>query len=207
MENKRIPIPTFQRLSLYLRELEHMQRKERVKTVSSSKLAAALSLTDSQVRKDLAYFGQFGHRGLGYNIVKLSESLKKILGRNIIRSTIIIGAGNLGSALASYSEFSHRGFPIEGVFDVDKKKIGKKINGLVIRDMDTLEKVIAKKNITMAIIAVNAIHAQSVVDRLVESGIKGILSFAPIAVTVPEGVFLRTVDISVEIEQVAVHME
>ena len=207
MSLKQIPPPTLERLSLYLRELNHIQKTEGAGTIASSRLARALGINDAQVRKDLAYFGNFGRRGLGYNIDMLIQELKTILGRNVVRPTILVGVGNLGSSLAKHKDFFTRGYPIKAIFDSDPKKVGRRCGNNVIQSMENLEEVVKQERITLAIVAVPSNYAQPIVDRLAACGIAGILNFAPVAVSVPKGVFLRSVDLPVELEQIAIHLD
>jgi redox-sensing transcriptional repressor len=207
MSLKQIPPPTLERLSLYLRELNHIQRTEGAGTIASSRLARALGINDAQVRKDLAYFGNFGRRGLGYNIDMLVQELKTILGRNVVRPTILVGVGNLGASLAKHKDFFTRGYPIKAIFDSDPKKVGRRCGNNIIQSMEKLEEVIKLERITLAIVAVPSSYAQPIVDRLAACGIAGILNFAPVAVSVPKGVLLRSVDLPVELEQIAIHLD
>ena len=179
-----IPNPAVRRLSLYLRQLEAFQRKDR-RTISSKQLGESLGLTDAQVRKDLAYFGQFGHPGIGYRVEDLIAQVRKILGTDKTWNVLLIGAGNLGRALLAYRGFERKGFRLAAVFDADPSKIGKKQGPFTIQSLTELESTVQKQNIRLAILAVPADSAQDVADRLVEAGIKGIFNFAPISITVP----------------------
>jgi len=200
-----VPAPAVRRLSLYLRELESFLRHDR-QTVSSKQLGEALGLTDAQVRKDLAYFGQFGHPGIGYRVDELVTRIRCILGTDRNWNVLLVGAGNLGSALLSYRGFSKKGFQIVAVFDNDPKKIGQRIGPertLEIIGIDRLAAVIAERDIQMAIISIPAEQAQPVADALVAAGIKAILNFAPASLTVPESVPMASVDLAVHLEQLA----
>src|SRR5437870_1903696 len=167
-----IPNPAVRRLSLYLRQLEAFARKDR-KTISSKQLGESLGLTDAQVRKDLAYFGQFGHPGIGYRVDELIIKVKQILGTDKIWSVLLVGAGNLGRALLAYRGFDAKGFRIAAVFDTDPAKIGKRQGGFIIQPPSELAATIQKDNIRLAIIAVPADAAQEVADQLVDAGIRG----------------------------------
>ena len=199
------PAPAVRRLSLYLRELESIHR-ERQRTISSKQLGEALNLTDAQVRKDLAYFGQFGHPGIGYRVDELIARIRCILGTDRTWNALLIGAGNLGSALLSYRGFTKKGFRIIAVFDNDPRKIGQRIGeppGLEVLDFARLDELVKAHDIQMGMISVPAHVAQSVADALVAAGIKGILNFAPASITVPEEVSMASVDLAVHLEQLA----
>lgn len=197
-----IPNPAVRRLSLYLRQLEVFQRNDR-RTVSSKQLGESLGLTDAQVRKDLAYFGQFGHPGVGYKVEDLIAQVRRILGTDKIWNVLLAGAGNLGRALLAYKGFEKKGFRLAAVFDADPNKIGKKFSSFVIQPPDELQATIQRLSIRLAIIAVPTEHAQQVADQLVEAGIRGILNFAPLSLTVPPHVALSAVDLAVQLEQLS----
>src|SRR5215212_7729906 len=209
MEHSRpdlIPNPAVRRLSLYLRQLEAFQRKDR-RTISSKQLGESLGLTDAQVRKDLAYFGQFGHPGIGYRVEDLIAQVRKILGTDKTWNVLLIGAGNLGRALIAYKGFEKKGFRLAAVFDADATKIGKtsarNASPLPVQPLSELVPTIQKNNIRLAIIAVPADNAQDVADQLVAAGIRGILNFAPVSITVPPDVALTAVDLAVQLEQLS----
>jgi redox-sensing transcriptional repressor len=195
-----IPNPAVRRLSLYLRQLESFKRKDR-RTISSRQLGDALGLTDAQVRKDLAYFGQFGHPGIGYRVDDLIHQVKRILGTDKVWNVLLVGAGNLGRALSAYKGFNAKGFRLVSIFDADPAKVGRKLGPFVIQSMAELPSVVQKQNIRLGMVAVPGDFAQGVVDQLVAAGIRGILNFAPTSVTVPSHVALNAVDLSVQLEQ------
>lgn len=200
-----VPAPAVRRISLYLRELELLLANDR-KTISSKELGAALGYTDAQVRKDLAYFGQFGHPGIGYRVNELIARIRSILGTDRIWKALVVGAGNLGQALASYRGFIKKGFEIVAVFDNDPARIGGQIggaSGLRVLASERLPDTVREQNIELGILAVPAEAAQRVADQLVVAGIKGILNFAPTSITVPERVALASVDLAVHLEQLA----
>ena len=197
-----IPNPAVRRLSLYLRQLESFQKKDR-RTISSKQLGESLGLTDAQVRKDLAYFGQFGHPGIGYRVDDLISQVRKILGTDKTWNVLLIGAGNLGRALMSYKGFEKKGFRISAVFDADKALSGKKYGPLLIQHMSELEATVQKLNIRLAVMAVPADSAQDVADQLVAAGVRGLLNFAPVSITVPQDVALNAVDLAVQLEQLS----
>jgi redox-sensing transcriptional repressor len=152
------------------------------------------------VRKDLSCFGQFGTRGLGYPVCQLKETIARILGLYRVWNVALVGVGNLGVSLISYKEFKRQGFHIVAAFDNDPSKIGKKRRDLTILNVNDLPQVIKKKNIVLAIVAVPKIAAQSVVDLLVQAGLKMILNFAPVSLKAPPGVTIRNVNIAIELE-------
>jgi redox-sensing transcriptional repressor len=197
-----IPIPAVRRLSLYLRQLEAFKRKDR-RTISSKQLGESLGLTDAQVRKDLAYFGQFGHPGIGYRVDELISQVRHILGTDKTWNVLLIGAGNLGRALLAYKGFETKGFSVVAVFDNDPSKVGRKINQYTIQHLDQLQETIRQQSIRLAILAVPADHAQDVADQLVQAGIRGLLNFAPVSITVPPEVALNAVDLAVQLEQIS----
>lgn len=197
-----IPNPAVRRLSLYLRQLEAFQRKDRL-TISSKQLGESLGLTDAQVRKDFAYFGQFGHPGIGYRVDDLITQVRKILGTDKTWNVLLVGAGNLGRALLAYRGFEKKGFRLTAVFDADPAKIGRKHASFLIQPLTELAATIQKQNIRLGIIAVPADSAQEVADQLVAAGIRGILNFAPISITVPPDIGLTGVDLAVQLEQLS----
>jgi redox-sensing transcriptional repressor len=197
-----VPNPAVRRLSLYLRQLESFKRKDR-RTVSSKQLGESLGLTDAQVRKDFAYFGQFGHPGIGYRVDDLIAQVRRILGTDKTWNVLLVGAGNLGRALMAYRGFDQKGFRLVAVFDADAGKIGKKHGPFVIQNLNELTDTVQKQNIKLAMIAVPADHAQEVADILVAAGVRGLLNFAPISLTVPEDVALNAVDLAVQLEQLS----
>jgi redox-sensing transcriptional repressor len=197
-----VPNPAVRRLSLYLRQLEAFKRKDR-RTISSKQLGESLNLTDAQVRKDLAYFGQFGHPGIGYRVDDLIAQVKRILGTDKIWNVLLVGAGNLGRALMAYKGFNAKGFRLTNVFDASAQLVGKKIGSFTVQPMTELQSTIQKNQIRLAMLAVPADNAQEVVDQLVGAGIRGILNFAPTSVNVPPNIALNAVDLSVQLEQLS----
>lgn len=195
-----IPDPTIRRLSLYLRQLENLLKQERI-TVSSKQLGQSLGLTDAQVRKDLAYFGTFGHPGVGYNIQELLTRIRQILGTDKSWNVILVGAGNLGRALLSYSGFAAKGLILVAAFDSDPAKINTVISGHTILPCEQLQDVIRTHDVRLAILTVPPDAAQTVADQLVQAGIKGILNFSPASLNVPSTVALQSVDLALQLEQ------
>jgi redox-sensing transcriptional repressor len=171
--------------------------------VSSQGLARESGVTSAQVRKDLSYFGNFGKRGLGYSVPRLKKEIRLILGLNRRWRVALIGAGNIGSALFSYKEFHRQGFDFAGVFDVSADRVGQDWRDLKVRHIDELEAEASRLGMEIGVIAVPARAAQSVADRLVAAGMRGILNFAHRRIQVPPRVALRTVNLSIELESLA----
>jgi redox-sensing transcriptional repressor len=190
------------RVSLYLRQLESFQRQGHT-TVSSSQLGAALTINNAQVRKDLAFFGQFGYPGIGYRIEELIVALRRILGIDREWPLALVGLGNLGRALLRYRGFRSRGFHVAALFDNDPQKIGKTHDGMVVEAIEAMPRVVAGRSITLAVLSVPAEAAQRVADQMVACGILGILNFAPVPLSVPPSVNVVAVDLSVQLEHLA----
>jgi redox-sensing transcriptional repressor len=205
MKFEDIPAPAVFRLSFYLRQLEVFQRAEK-HTISSKQLGDALGYSDAQVRKDLAYFGQFGHPGIGYRVEELISQLRKILGTDKVWNVLLIGAGNLGRALIAYRGFLRKGFRLAAIFDADERKVGQAFGEMTVRPMDKLAAIAAEQNIKLAILSVPAESAQAVADKLVGAGIRGILNFAPVSISVPADVSIQGVDLAVQLEQLSFKM-
>lgn len=197
-----VPRAVIARLSLYLRELQHL-RREGHETISSLELGRLLGFTDAQVRKDLAYFGAFGYPGIGYRCGELIAAIREILGTNQQWNVALVGAGNLGRALLGYRGFLQQGFRFVAAFDVDPAKIGGRIEGVDVLSFDRLAEIVSSLRIRLAVLAVPASAAQEAADRLVEAGIEGILNFAPVSLTLPGRVSLTGVDLAIELEQLA----
>jgi redox-sensing transcriptional repressor len=197
-----VPKAVVSRLSLYLRELQHLVR-DGSETTSSTQLGKLLGFTDAQVRKDLAYFAQFGYPGIGYRCSELIDAIKGILGTRQPWPLAIVGLGNLGRALMGYRGFGQQGFQIVAAFDNDPAKIGKSVEGIHIFDLDEVGTVVSGRNIRLAIIAVPGAAAQKVADALVAAGIEGILNFAPVTLNLPKHVQTVGVDLAIELEQLA----
>lgn len=199
MKTLKIPEATIVRLSVYSRFLTQVDRRGLI-TISSGEIAEGVGVSPAQVRKDLAYFGEFGTRGVGYNVKELHGHILKILGLNHQWPIIIVGAGNLGTALCMYGGFRERGFRIVGMFDNNPRKVGYRLNGVEVYHIDEIARVVQKEKVQIAIIAVPADNAQEVADRLVAADVKAILNFAPRVLSVPEDVEVRNVDLSVNLE-------
>jgi len=192
-------------LSVYSRFLEQVDRRGIV-TISSGEIAEGVGVSPAQVRKDLAYFGEFGTRGVGYNVKDLLKHTLKILGLNGKWSVVVIGAGNLGSALVSYRGFRERGFNIVGVFDNDLTKIGKRLMDLEVMGPEKLNETIKEHNVKIGILTVPAGAAQDATNRLVNAGVKAILNFAPTVLSVPDDVEVRDIDLSTRLEILTFHL-
>ena len=198
----KIPRPTVKRLSLYLRELEARADRDEP-TLSSKQLGQALGLTDAQVRKDLAYFGQFGHPGIGYKIAELTDRLRGILRSDRTWNAALVGAGKLGRALMGYELFRRKGFEVAAVFDSNPEVIGQVIVGHRVRPMKDLSSLVKERQIKIGILTVPAQSAQPVCDSLIDAGVLGILNFAPVRLDVRDAVSITSVDFSVSLEQLA----
>jgi redox-sensing transcriptional repressor len=190
---------TIRRMSHYLRILEGMVA-EGGGTVSSVELAAAAGTTAAQVRKDLSLFGSFGKRGHGYEVSELADRVREILGLGREWRVALVGAGRIGSALFEYQDFRRRGFHIVAVLDIDAAKIGDRWGTLSVEDVAGLEGVLRREAVDVLFLAVPAPEAQSVTDRAVSAGVRGILNFAPTQLRTPEGVFVHDVNMVMELE-------
>ena len=184
---------------MYYRVLSILE-KENYETVSSKELAKREKLTPAQVRKDLSFFGSFGTRGLGYPVSELKKQIAEILGLNRGWNVALIGVGNIGSALVGYKEFQRQGFNIKLIFDNDQRKIGSNHKGIIVSDIKNLEKDLKDNSIEIVVVAVPATVAQYIVDDVIRAGIKGILNFASVNLKVPDDVFLRNENMSMELE-------
>lgn len=196
-----VPEAVVNRLSLYLRELQHVVEAGKP-TTSSRQLGRRLGFTDAQVRKDLAHFGHFGHPGIGYRCEELIEAIRRILGTDRQWQVALVGVGNLGRALLGYRGFDPQGFEIVAAFDAEPSKVGTEIESVPIYNIARLKEVVIAKDIELGMVAVPAKHAQDVADKLVDAGISGIVNFAPVTLKVPEGISKVGVDLARELEQV-----
>ncbi len=190
------------RLSLYLRQLESC-RREGVRTVSSGQLGEALGITDAQVRKDLAYLGSLGHPGIGYPTDELIAAIRGALGIDREWLVALVGVGNLARALLRYRGFPQQGFRIVALFDKDPAKIGQRVDGLAVYAIDDMPAVIPATKAELGLLAVPAEAAQPVAEALVAAGIRGVLNFAPVVLRLPPEVSLVSVDLTVQLEQLA----
>lgn len=197
-----IPRKTIYRLSIYLRCLARL-RDNALRTVSSEALARVAGVKSTQLRKDLTYLGQFGTRGLGYDVDQLSRMITEELGTKGLQPVLLVGVGNLGLALLSYRGFEKEGFEIVAGFDIDPRRKRDKKVAQPIYGMDKLAEVVRERNMKMAILTVNAAAAQEVANTLVQCGITGILNFAPIVLHVPEEVMVNNVNLAIELENLS----
>ncbi len=196
---KRISESTIHRLSLYYRILTQLE-KENQKTISSKDLAKREKLTPAQVRKDLSFFGSFGTRGLGYPVLELKARIGAILGIDRSWKVALVGIGNIGSALVSYKEFTKQGFNIVQLFDNDQRKVGSNHKGITVSDIKNLEEELKQNGIEIVVLAVPGSAAQGITDTIVSAGVKAILNFAPVHLKVPDDVYVRTENMSMELE-------
>ncbi|QGU00053.1 Redox-sensing transcriptional repressor Rex [Candidatus Syntrophocurvum alkaliphilum] len=199
MKAYKIPEATVMRLSIYSRYLQKLIENG-TQTISSGEIANGVGVGSAQVRKDLAYFGEFGTRGVGYNVEELFNHLMEILGLDEKWNVIIIGAGKLGSALATYQGFIDRGFNITAILDIDEAIIGKKLMDIEVEHIDLLSKKVKENNVEIGVITVPGSVAQVVTDDLIKAGAKAILNFSPNVLRVPNEIILRNVDLSVNLE-------
>jgi len=198
-DKKKIPEAAIIRLSIYNRALGKIE-KQGVEIISSDELGDRVGCSAAQIRKDLSCFGEFGEVGKGYFVRDLRDAISRILGVDRKWNVALAGAGHLGPALLAYPGFREQGFNIVAVFDNDLSKIGKKWEGIVIQDTSELPKTVKEQDIRIGIIAVPTQVSQEIVDTLTSCGVRAILNFAPVSITVPEGVELRNVDLSTELE-------
>lgn len=197
MKHHRIPNETVRRLPAYLRALVLLSEQGRQR-ISSRTLADFVGANPWQVRKDFSYFGDFGTRGVGYEVEKLTQHIRKILKLDVVQKAALVGVGNVGSAVLTHPGFRVYGFDIAAAFDVNPKKIGRKIDRVVVEDISRLP-TLKKRRIRLGIIAVPRSAAQETADRLVGAGIKGILNFSPRYITVPKRVKVITIDIAMDL--------
>lgn len=196
---RKIPGAAVARLPLYYRALLEATEDD-VETVSSDRLAEMAGVNAAQVRKDLSYLGSYGTRGVGYEVPFLLDRISRELGLTHDWPVAIVGLGNLGNALANYAGLSARGFRVLALVDSDPAKVGRKVGDLVVESLDDLGDIVRARGITIGIVATPAAAAQFVADRLVEAGVQSILNFAPVIISVPEGISVRKVDLATELQ-------
>lgn len=199
-----IPAATVARLPIYLRCLDDVPLS--AKTCSSEQLAAIAGVNSAQVRKDLSYLGSHGVRGVGYQIDDLKVQIAKTLGLTRSYPVAIVGAGNLGFALCKYDGFSSWGFEVVAMFDVDSAKIGQRVDGVTIESLKELERIVGERSVAIGVVATPAAAAQDVADRLAAAGVTSILNFSPTVLQVPDGVKVRRVDLSTELQILSFHL-
>jgi len=197
-----IPRKTVYRLSVYLRCLQRL-KSNNIRTVSSEALAKVAGVKPTQLRKDLTYFGQFGTRGLGYDVEQLGQMITDLLGTSSLQPVVLVGVGNLGAALLSYRGFQQEGFEIVAAFDLEPKRQRAKKLDAPVYPIEQLAEIIQSKNVKMAILTVPASAAQEVTNTLVDCGVTGILNFAPIVLAVPEDVMVSNVNLAIELENLS----
>lgn len=206
MRSSKVPDIVVGRLPVYLRVLNYLIAEGRQIT-SSQELGDRLGISSAQIRKDLSHFGEFGKQGTGYNVVFLRDQLKNILNLDHSWAVVLIGAGDLGNALAHYQRFSTSGFDIVGVFDNDPEKIGGELGRFTVRDIAELPDVIEEKGVKMGIVAVSTDSAREVTNLLIENGVKSILNYAPVTLMVPLGVRVQYIDPVARLEHMAYYAE
>lgn len=202
IDNEEVSPLTLNRLSFYLRCLRHLQELE-IKRISSQELARRYHLSATQIRKDLAQFGEFGIRGVGYEVDELADHLNALLGLDRQHAMLIVGMGNLGSALAQYLGFNYGAFHVVAGVDNDPRKIGRKVGNFTVRSSDELEDVVRESGAEIGVLAVPAEAAQENYDRLADVGIKAVLNFAPVRVKRRPEVPLKNVDLRINLEELA----
>jgi len=201
---RRIPDATVSRLPVYLRILGE-QADEGVDNISSERLAELAGVNAAKVRKDLSYLGSYGTRGVGYEVGYLVYQVRRELGLTHDWPVVIVGAGNLGQALAGYGGFGERGFPVAGVVDIDEAKVGSVLGGIRVRHIDELPQIVQTKRVNIGVIATPGAAAQDAADRLVRAGVTSILNFAPTVLSVPRAIEVRKVDLAVELQILSYH--
>lgn len=202
MRKPKIPDAAIKRLPVYLRVLEQTAEAE-IQIISSAELAEKTGFSPEQIRKDLAYFGAFGTRGVGYDVVLLSRRISRILGLHQGVNAALVGAGHLGFALARYSISQHKDVKITAIFDADPAKIGTEIMGVKIHPVDELVRLCQEQDIKIGIVAVPADKAQSTAELLAEGGVEAILNFAPAKLKLPHHVFVQNIDLTIELQSLA----
>jgi redox-sensing transcriptional repressor len=201
---REIPEATVARLPVYLRALTSLSEAGTA-TCSSEELAAAAGVNSAKLRKDLSYLGSYGTRGVGYDVEYLRYQIAREIGVTQDWPVVIVGIGNLGHALANYSGFRSRGFRVVALLDADPGRHGEEVAGVAVRPFDDLEEIVRSEDVAIGVIATPAPAAQAVADRMVGSGITSILNFAPGVLAVPDGVDVRKVDLSIELQILAYH--
>jgi redox-sensing transcriptional repressor len=206
MEGKFVPNIVVGRLPLYLRTLQLMSQEGR-RVTSSQELGEKLGISAAQIRKDLSQFGEFGKQGTGYNIEYLAEQLRNILSVNKVWDVVVVGIGDVGHALARYQGFSNRGFRIVLLFDNDPRKIGTNVGGFIIHNISEMVKMIREAGVQIAMLSVPVEHAQQVTDLLVEAGIRAILNYATINISVPTSVHVQYIDPVLHLQRMTYYID
>lgn len=205
MKADKIPDIIVGRLPVYLRALQRMADNG-LKTTSSQELGEHVGISAAQIRKDISQFGDFGKQGTGYSIAYLLDKLREILKVDRIWDVVLVGAGDMGHALANYQGFQNRGFRIVMIFDADKQKVGQKIGDFVIEDSEKIVEKIKASNVKMAMLTIPAAAAQGVADKLVQAGVKAILNYAPISLNVPANVKVQYIDPSTHLQRMTYYL-
>jgi redox-sensing transcriptional repressor len=203
---KLIPDIVVGRLPVYLLALQHMLQEGRQFT-SSQELGERLGISAAQIRKDLSQFGEFGKQGTGYNITYLSDQLRRILNLDRVWEIAVVGAGDIGHAIAGYQGFAHRGFRVGLIFDNDPKKVGQKLGDFEVHTSEKMVELIREKSIRVAMLAVPASAAQNAADKLVEAGVEAILNYAPITLNLPPGVRVQYIDPLIHLQKMTYYLE
>lgn len=205
MKADKIPDIIVGRLPVYLRALQRMADNG-LKTTSSQELGEHVGISAAQIRKDISQFGDFGKQGTGYSIAYLLDKLREILKVDRIWDVVLIGAGDMGHALANYQGFQNRGFRIVMIFDADKNKVGQKIGEFVIEDAEKIVEKIKAAGVKMAMLTIPAAAAQGVADKLVQAGVRAILNYAPISLNVPNNVKVQYIDPSTHLQRMTYYL-
>ena len=205
MKADKIPDIIVGRLPVYLRALQRMADNG-LKTTSSQELGEHVGISAAQIRKDISQFGDFGKQGTGYSIAYLLDKLREILKVDRIWDVVLVGAGDMGHALANYQGFQNRGFRIVMIFDADKEKVGQKIGDFVIEDAEKIVEKIKSAGVKMAMLTIPAAAAQGVADKLVQAGVKAILNYAPISLNVPANVKVQYIDPSTHLQRMTYYL-
>lgn len=206
MIKQEIPDIIISRLPIYLRALRHIQAEGKL-TTSSQELGARLGISAAQIRKDLSQFGEFGKQGTGYEISFLIDQLREILKVERVWDVVVVGMGDMGHALTRYQGFSDRGFRVAMVFDNDPAKIGEQVGNFIVRDTKEIVMAIRKSGIKVAMLCVPATAAQEVTNLLMEAGVKAILNYAPISLSVPAGVRVQYLDPSIGLQRMTYYLD
>ena len=206
MEDKLVPNIVVGRLPLYLRTLQLMNQEGR-RVTSSQELGERLGISAAQIRKDLSQFGEFGKQGTGYSIEYLTDQLRQILHVNKVWDVVVVGIGDVGHALARFQGFTNRGFRIVLLFDNDPQKIGTRVGGFVVNDISNLVKMIREAGVQIAMLSVPVDHAQQVANLLVEAGVRSVLNYAPINITVPSNVHVQYIDPVLHLQRMTYYLE
>jgi redox-sensing transcriptional repressor len=206
MNAEKIPDIIITRLPVYLRALQRMADRG-AKTTSSQELGERVGISAAQIRKDISQFGEFGKQGTGYSIPYLVDKLREILKVDRMWDVIIVGAGDMGHALARYQGFSNRGFNVVMIFDNDKSKVGQKIGDLTIEDTDNLAEKVKSADIKIAMLTIPAQVAQDLADKLVEAGVRAILNYAPISLSVPKSVRVQHIDPATHLQRMTYYCD